>query len=279
MISRWHDVGLVQPDSELGVLEQLRGSFLSELEVPSAWKHLDSPVMFALLKSFDSYNANLWVGFLFFERPALLLVSCVLTTRTGCQEPMVPRFFIVGRYSGRAGGTFLLTYNFTLVPEPAVRQIGGEAPRSQISHCFLGDIFWESQYPPAPEPTVQDLRPESVPGPSGSGEPPENGNGSSEDEGEEYGDYDDDLGTIVDLRGQVACFCRVGNCLYWHTDPKQVRRHWNTHFRDRFSYHCPNRTGTYPSELHKFSRRDGVNGHCKGSSVRMGGPGVGNLVA
>ena len=73
----------------------------------------------------------------------------------------------------------------------------------------------------------------------------------------------DDCGTIADLDGEEPAFCMVGDCRYWHMDPKQIRRHRDSHFSDRFGYLCPNQEGTCPSLGLHFRRRDSVNAHCK----------------
>ena len=71
------------------------------------------------------------------------------------------------------------------------------------------------------------------------------------------------VNTIAELGGEEPVFCKVGDCLYWHTDPKQVKRHRNDHFWYRHSYLCPNQTDTCPHLGSDFRRREAVNAHCK----------------
>ena len=71
------------------------------------------------------------------------------------------------------------------------------------------------------------------------------------------------LWTVVNLRGEVAHFCRVGPCIYWHTDLKQIKRHRDTHFEARYGWLCPNQTIACPWFGKNFRRRDQVHSHCK----------------
>ena len=82
----------------------------------------------------------------------------------------------------------------------------------------------------------------------------ENGGGS---------EYDGVLWMVVHPCGKTHHFCRVGQCLYWHTDSKQIWRHRNAHFRGRYGWLCPNRTDTCPNFKSDFARRDEVWEHCK----------------
>ena len=70
---------------------------------------------------------------------------------------------------------------------------------------------------------------------------------------------------VADLRGDVPHFCRMGGFFYWHTEPKQVKRHRDTHVSDRYGWLCPNWTGTCPSLGGNFRRRDAVHAHCRRS--------------
>ena len=72
----------------------------------------------------------------------------------------------------------------------------------------------------------------------------------------------DDLGPVADLHGRKPKFCRVGTCLYWHTNLGQVKRHQGYHFPGTFGYWCPNQTKTCPNFNEDFRRRDAVNAHC-----------------
>jgi len=63
-------------------------------------------------------------------------------------------------------------------------------------------------------------------------------------------------------RGGYVLRCR--NCRYWRTDPRQVKRHRDTHFEHRFSFVCPNEF-TCPSRGGSFRRRDAVSVHRKRS--------------
>jgi len=69
--------------------------------------------------------------------------------------------------------------------------------------------------------------------------------------------------TVADLGEMAPVFCRVGDCRYWHTDPKTVKRHRDNHFQDGHVYLCPNQTGTCPALGGTFKRRDAVGVHCK----------------
>ena len=73
----------------------------------------------------------------------------------------------------------------------------------------------------------------------------------------------DDLWAVADLDGEAPHFCRVGRCLYWHTELKQVKRHRDTHFGDRYGWLCPNQTDSCKSQGADFRRRDAVNAHCR----------------
>lgn len=77
------------------------------------------------------------------------------------------------------------------------------------------------------------------------------------------GGNETDPGAIANLYGDVPGFCRVKRCPYWHTDPKQLKRHRDNHFLDRHGYRCPNQTNTCPSPGWNYRRRDAVNVHCK----------------
>ena len=72
---------------------------------------------------------------------------------------------------------------------------------------------------------------------------------------------------VADLDKKAPIFCRVGDCRYWHTDPKRVERHRDNHFQDRHVYLCPNQTGTCPALGGTFKRRDAVGVHCKRNPV------------
>ena len=75
-----------------------------------------------------------------------------------------------------------------------------------------------------------------------------------------------DLGAekpAVDPGAEKPIFCRVGECLYWHTDMNQVKRHRDSHFQYRYGFLCPNKTDTCPSIGSTFRRRDAVSAHCK----------------
>jgi hypothetical protein len=77
-------------------------------------------------------------------------------------------------------------------------------------------------------------------------------------------------GELVDLRrDQKPFFCRVGQCLYWHTDAKQVRRHRGDHFSSRGGWSCPNRSETCDKWLggYSFKRKDSVQAHCRRSTA------------
>ena len=50
-------------------------------------------------------------------------------------------------------------------------------------------------------------------------------------------------------------------CRYWHTSLKQVKRHRDSHFKDRYGYMCPDPSCPGKS----FTRHDGVNRHCHDS--------------
>ena len=78
-------------------------------------------------------------------------------------------------------------------------------------------------------------------------------------------DYGSNSGAVLDLGNKTPIFCRVGSCLYWHTDLKQVRRHRDGHFGDRYGYLCPNDAETCRKKGESFRRRDGVIAHCRTS--------------
>ena len=71
-----------------------------------------------------------------------------------------------------------------------------------------------------------------------------------------------DLWTVADLQ-RVPHFCRVGDCPYWNTELKQVKRHRDTHIKARYGWLCPNQIGTCPSSGKDFRRRDAVSVHCR----------------
>jgi len=129
----------------------------------------------------------------------------------------------------------------------------------QVHECTTGsfNICGGSQDQPVPEVAVQDARLERVPELSTS-------TPASEDSYDHCGSNgnDDGFGAVVGLCGDDPLFCMVGDCRYWHTDPKQIGRHRDRHFSDR-GYLCPNQTDTCPSRGHRFSRSDAVNVHCK----------------
>ena len=106
------------------------------------------------------------------------------------------------------------------------------------------------------ETAVQDVL-ELIPGPGTSSPVFEDSYGQC------GGNDNDDFGMIADLYGEEPVFCMVGDCRYWHTDPKQVRRHRDSHFLDRFGYLCPNQENTCPSLGLHFRRRDSVQAHCR----------------
>ena len=109
--------------------------------------------------------------------------------------------------------------------------------------------------------TGQDVRQVSFPEPSASVGIFEHGNGWGGNNNEYCNPW-----AVADLHGEEAIFCRVANCRYWHTDPRQVRRHRDTHFGHRFGFVCPNEF-TCPSQGGNFRRRDAVNAHCKRSPL------------
>ena len=79
------------------------------------------------------------------------------------------------------------------------------------------------------------------------------------------GDHDGSGDSLItaDLQSDVPVFCQVGRCRYWHTDRKQVKRHRDLHFSGRFWWLCPNETGTCPSPMWHFRRKDSVIKHCR----------------
>jgi len=116
-----------------------------------------------------------------------------------------------------------------------------------------------------PKLTAQDVRnvPPLEPGTNGRASQDGHGWGGIDGTG---GSNDEDCNhwTVTDLLGEKPIFCRVGTCRYWHMDPRQVKRHRDTHFERRYSFLCPNRA-TCPSRGGSFRRRDGVGVHCKRS--------------
>ena len=76
-------------------------------------------------------------------------------------------------------------------------------------------------------------------------------------------------------REVASMFCRYRTCRYWHTDPRQVKRHRDTHFEHRYGFVCPSQA-TCPSQGGNFRRRDAVGAHCKrfllcGDALKAGG--------
>lgn len=131
----------------------------------------------------------------------------------------------------------------------------------QVHECATGpfNTYQGSPDQPAPEVTVQDVRLERVPELSTSSPASED---SDDHRGSNDDDDDDDPGTVADPDGDKPLYCMVGDCRYWHTDPKQIGRHRDSHFLDR-GYLCPNQTDTCPSRGRLFIRSDTVNVHCK----------------
>jgi len=75
-------------------------------------------------------------------------------------------------------------------------------------------------YQPSLDPVDQDTRPE----------PSTSGRTLEEDYDSDDSNNIDDLGAVADLHGEVPIFCRVGTCLYWHTQLGQVKRYQGNHF-------------------------------------------------
>lgn len=118
-----------------------------------------------------------------------------------------------------------------------------------------------------PKVTVQDARQVSLSEPGSRGRVFEDGHGWSGVDGTGGSDNKDcDCWAVADLHGEEPIFCRVRTCRYWHTDPRQVRRHRDNHFEHRYGFVCPNQA-TCPSLGGNFRRRDAVGVHCKRSPL------------
>lgn len=123
---------------------------------------------------------------------------------------------------------------------------------------------------PAPEAAFQEVGPQPVPGSGtssdGQGDDDDDADADADADADDGDDDNDDdesnPGTVVDLRGEVPHFCRVGDCRHWHTELKQIKRHRDAHFEDRYGWMCPNQT-TCPSGGGNFRRKDAVNVHCR----------------
>ena len=155
---------------------------------------------------------------------------------------------------------------------PSSRSVppSSDVPEGQQEHVRTPVPFRQFWGSPGQHPlkvTVQDTRQMSVLEPGASGRVLEaayfwggaDQTGSSNHKGR-------NSWSVADLRGEEPFYCRVGDCRYWHTDSRQVKRHRDTHFERRYGFVCPNQA-TCPSRGGSFRRRDAVGAHCKRSPL------------
>ncbi|KAF9643649.1 hypothetical protein BDM02DRAFT_1374627 [Thelephora ganbajun] len=184
--------------------------------------------------AFESYNATLWAWQNPWFQECSSLAGALTEQNQQTSSPLVPIF--TGATEGYQGyqptfaGFNAASGYLNRLPEVAFQEAGlGSAPEAGASSHVLGGGYnaYDNVYP----------------------------EGGDEERSTKYE-------TVASFGNKVPLFCRVGECLYWHTDPKQVRRHRNSHIEDHFGFLCPNQTITCPRLGRDFRRKDGVNVHC-----------------
>jgi hypothetical protein len=87
------------------------------------------------------------------------------------------------------------------------------------------------------------------------------------EEGYGWGDFDEaggsndeDSESLTVAGPKKPNICGIGSCLRSRMDSRELWRHRDTHFKNRYGFQCPNKT--CPSNGHNFGRKDRVLKHC-----------------